>query len=35
VQGYTVLTFLYLTMTILLTRLVRWMEARMRRSQAT
>lgn len=35
VQGYTVLAFLYLTMTILLTRLVRWMEARMRRSQAT
>jgi polar amino acid transport system permease protein len=33
VQGYIVLTFLYLTMTILLTRLVRLMEARLRRSQ--
>ncbi len=33
VQGYVVLTFLYLTMTILLTRLVRLMEARLRRSQ--
>ena len=29
VQGYTVLAFFYLTMTILLTRGVRWMEARL------
>jgi len=34
VQGYIVLAFLYLTMTILLSRLVRLMEARMSRSYA-
>jgi polar amino acid transport system permease protein len=34
IQGYVVLTFLYLTMTILLTRLVRAMERRLRRGRA-
>ncbi|HZD11727.1 MAG TPA: ABC transporter permease subunit, partial [Candidatus Binatia bacterium] len=33
VQGYIVLAFLYLVMTILLSRLVRLMEVRMSRSQ--
>ncbi len=33
IQGYVVLTFLYLTMTILLTRLVRAMERRLRRGR--
>ena len=32
VQGYVVLAFLYLTMTILLSRMVRLLEARLSRS---